>query len=465
MIKLSLNPIIKTLVKYKVKQVILKAHRDINIKDKLLTQLSKHNIFLTQEQINNIVFKISQLGRLKSENIKNGIEDLKVLMKDNYNQKSNDRLQYFLNNFLIGVKVAPTTNSIKNNGYSGGIFKYRDCYSNINIHNSNKIEDFKIEFNKEKREGQFLSNQDKIYSFKKISKVMYLDYINRDKEKIFITFTLPKEYHKYRQYNNRFVEKSKYNDNSYKDTNYLENIKNGLMKLNEIHRYFYELLKKKLSRILQGIEIDFIKILEPHKSLVGHLHSMFYIDNKYLNIIQKVYDLTIKKFKLTQTRYELLNNAKGSTYLNKYLMKTTRSENLFYNHYKRYFSSVRFFTSSNFKYTNQTQIDLIYKYLYKYKKKLVERLKKANRPYFYLLEQMVINKTFTFEIEKVKRVSFDNKKLQDNYKNLTKTIKDKSIIKNIIISKINTYFNLTSTKIINKMKRKNKIVFELNEYK
>ena len=38
-------------------------------------------------------------------------------------------------------------------------------------------------------------------SIKKISKVMYLDYINMEKEKIFITFTLPnKSFHKFNKF-------------------------------------------------------------------------------------------------------------------------------------------------------------------------------------------------------------------------------------------------------------------------
>ena len=162
---------------------------------------------------------------------------------------------------------------------------------------------------------------------------MYLDYINMEKEKIFITFTLPnKSFHKFNKFG---FQTDTYNSSG----KFEENIIKGLKYLNEIHRYFYHTLKYQIKRYCnkQNIKdknkmiVDFIKILEPHKSLDGHLHSLFYIDNEFTPLIKKVYNMTVERFELLQTKFEILENSKGATYLNKYLLKTTKTENLFYN--------------------------------------------------------------------------------------------------------------------------------------
>lgn len=397
---------------------------NIKIRRIIIDRLEFNNLKLTELQIDNIVKNILKQSESSSTYKVNSIDSLKIEMEKNYNEISNKRLEYFIKNFSYGVNN--TYGHIKDNRYSNGLFKYRECFNYVNkTPDKNNIHNYNLTFTGEKNQGEFLSNQDKIYSYKKISKVMYLDYINIDKSKVFITFTLPAQYHKYRNIKGNFIEKSKLKNNDYTGGNYEINIKNGLIKLNEIHQYFYKTLKHKIMRIKKGIEIDFIKILEPHKSLNGHLHALFYIDEEYLEVIEEVYNMTIEKFNLTQTDYEILEEVKASTYLNKYLLKTTKTENLFYNQYKRYFSNIRFFTSSNFKHTNQSKIDLVYKYLYKHKKNLTIRLKKSNKPIYYQIEQMIINNTFQFEIEEVETLVFDNLKLKENYNNLFNSYSDK----------------------------------------
>ena len=136
---------------------------------------------------------------------------------------------------------------------------------------------------------------------------MYLDYINMEKEKIFITFTLPnKSFHKFNKFG---FQTDTYNSSD----KFEENIIKGLKYLNEIHRYFYHTLKYQIKRYCnkQNIKdknkmiVDFIKILEPHKSLDGHLHSLFYIDNEFIPLIKKVYNMTVERFELLQTKFEI----------------------------------------------------------------------------------------------------------------------------------------------------------------
>jgi len=419
------------------------------------------------------------LSRLKNDNDKKEYIDnysyLINAMEKHYNNASSKRLEYFVKNNLM--QMNKTTGEIKDYTYNQGVFKYyNDFYYDIK---DNNIDNKELKF-KEHVEGQFLNNADKLYSIKKISKVMYLDYMNKDKEKVFITFTLPnKDFHKY----NKWGKLTKtYTNNQTLE----ENISSGLKYLNEIHRYYYHTLKYKVKRYCKKnnikatavMNIDFIKMLEPHKSLDGHLHSLFYLDNEFLDIAEQVYNMTIKHFKLKQTKYEILENAKGSTYLTKYLLKTTRDENLFYNHYKRYFSNVRFFSSSNFRHTTQEKIELVYKYLSKNNPKLLQRYKASKKPIYLHIENLIKKKVFKFE--EVENISYtvDNKKIDKEFKKTLKNFDNWSKIHydNLDPLKNKWLYNMTSKEKQEKLKWldkvkdkyiqkfKSKVIQNLSEY-
>ncbi len=401
-------------------------------------------------KILNYVENIQSLTKNKKDYNLNG---LKKEFEKNYNKKSNNNKYFYTHNFLS--KHNKNTGEVIDNSYInikdiGQEFKFKDdFYFNFdkNIKDFKEIKTRHLKF-QEKNEGQFLNQQDKVYSYKKLAKVKYLEYIYKDKEKVFITFTLPSEYHKYKKIGNNLIE----NEN-YKGGNYIDNIESGLKRLNEIHDYFYKLLKKYVARYIKKNpindfeniqEIGFIKILEPHKNLQGHLHSLFYIDKEFLEILDNVYNLTIKKFELIQTKKEILKNAKSSTYLNKYLIKTTRSDERFYNEYKRYFSNTRLFTSSNYKYTSQEKIDIIYKYLSKNRPNLIKNYKKSNKPLYYFLE--LLDKKGFFEFLEVSKesISIDRKKLKDiYYKEYNLKSKEIAKLKNLDCEyKINGFKNI-----------------------
>lgn len=393
---------------------------------------------------------------------------LKKKLEENYNKVSNNNKKFYTYNFL--EKYNKNTKEIIDNSYIKiddiENFKYvDDFYLKLDepIKDFKEIEPKNLKF-KEKIEGQFLNNQDKLYSYKKLAKVKYLEYIYKDKEKVFITFTLPSEYHKYKKIGNNLVE----NEN-YKGGNFLDNIENGLKRLNEIHDYFYKLLKKYVARLIKTKcpiddlenkkEIGFIKILEPHKNLQGHLHSLFYIDKEFLETLDHVYELTIKKFELIQTKKEILKNAKSSTYLNKYLIKTTRDENRFYNEYKRFFSNIRLFTSSNYKFTNQERINIIYKYLSKHRPHLINAYKKSNKPLYYYLELLDKKGHFKYLEGSKETISVDRKKLKEIY--YKEVAQEKERIE--ILKNLECEYTLNGFKNIKKV---NKIVDENGqEYK
>lgn len=227
--------------------------------------------------------------------------------------------------------------------------------------------------------------------------------------------------------------------------------------------------------------VDFIKILEPHKSLDGHLHSLFYIDNEFTPLIKKVYNMTVERFELLQTKFEILENSKGATYLNKYLLKTTKTENLFYNQYKRYFNDIRFFSSSGFRHTTQEKIEIVYKYINENNKELLEMYKKTDKPLYYHLEELIINNVFEFEEKEILRTSINYLEIKNQYKNLVATFKKldnkqkhknkerlknriTQYFKNKIIKNLKEYITIIKHKSINKVFYKKELIINKEEW-
>lgn len=443
--------------------------------------LSKYNKKLNNEQLENLYYKLNNMENSENNYYIDSFKGMFGKIESSYYLKSSKRLEYFVKNNLKKFNIK--TGEIKDYTYNNKGFKY--------------LKDF-VKTNKgyvfeELNKGEFLSNQDRLYSYKKISKVKYLEYVNQDKEKIFITFTLPNIlFHKY----NKNGELTATYKN--KDT-FEENIFKGLKYLNEeIHRYFYNTLKYKIKRycekhkIKDKIKIDFIKMLEPHKNLSGHLHSLFYIDKEFLEIIEEVYNMTINYFDLKQTKFEIIDNKKGtaSSYVSKYLLKTTQKGEEFYKYYKRYFNNVKFFSCSNFRHTTQEKIEWVYRYLYTNKSNLLNRYKRSKKPLYYLLEKLILKNVFTFEEEEKTSIVLNYTKLKNEYKKTielfekdksneiikedkTDIIKDKNIEIDISIDKLeDLYFTIEhiifeNSKITkqNYIKRfQTKIIKNLNEY-
>lgn len=441
-------------------------------------KLSNQGKELNYKQIENLYYKLNYLDN-NNDNYIDSFKDMINKLENSYINKSSKMLEYFVKNLLKFKNIK--TGEIKDYTYNkSGIFKY---YNDFNYKvKDNNIKDLELTF-KEHNKGEFLSNKDKLYSIKKISKVMYLDYINIEKEKIFITFTLPnKSFHKFNKFG---FQTDTYNSSD----KFEENIIKGLKYLNEIHRYFYHTLKYQIKRYCnkQNIKdknkmiVDFIKILEPHKSLDGHLHSLFYIDNEFTPLIKKVYNMTVEKFELLQTKFEILENSKGATYLNKYLLKTTKTENLFYNQYKRYFNDIRFFSSSGFRHTTQEKIEIVYKYINENNKELIEMYKKTDKPLYYHLEELIINNVFEFEEKEIIRTSINYLEIKNQYKKLVATFKKlenkqkhknkeklknriTQYFKNKIIRNLKDYITIIKHKSINKVFYKKELIINKEDW-
>lgn len=467
--------------------------------------LSKHNKELNNDKLENLYFMLNNFNNSDKTDYIDSFKYMFEKLEISYNSKSSRMLEYFVKNNL--KRFNTETGEIKDYTYKDNCFKYLKDFV--------KTEEKTIF--EERNKGEFLLNQDRLYSYKKIGKVKYLEYINQDKEKVFITFTLPNIiFHKY---NKEGKLTNTYNSSDM----FEENILKGLKYLNEeIHRYFYNTLKYKIKRYCKKhnikdkdkIRIDFIKMLEPHKNLTGHLHSLFYVASEFIEIIEEVYNMTINYFKLKQTKFEILKTSKGSTYVSKYLLKTTKKGEEFYNYYKRYFNNVKFFSSSNFRNTTQEKIELVYKYLYQNNSNLLQRYKKSKKPLYYLIEQLIIKNVFTFEDIEKTNITINYSKIKNEYKKTillyekdksleikednTEIIKDKDIeiditidrledlyftiehiiyenskitkenyikrFKNKIVNNLNDYINITKNKVASKMYYKNNLVLDKSKW-
>jgi hypothetical protein len=134
-----------------------------------------------------------------------------------------------------------------------------------------------------------------------------LDYLNslmlrQNKTPIFLTITLPGEYH---------PKSKKYNkDNT---------IEKGYKKLQEIFRYIYRNFK--VDR--QYKKLKFVRVIEPHKSYIPHLHGIVWVDTDLITNFLKHFSIVVIKYELQQTDIKVLDTADYAVvYLLKYIKKS-----------------------------------------------------------------------------------------------------------------------------------------------
>ena len=158
--------------------------------------------------------------------------------------------------------------------------------------------------------------------------------INKGMIPIFITLTLPSEYH-------RLAYKGTRQNPNY-DPNLT--ITNGYEKLNSMFRSIYNDFKIDRKRV-KGLK--FIRVIEPHKDWTPHLHSIVYIDgdkkDKFIEHINRI----ISKNNLKQTDIKELDRENYSvTYLLKYIDKTLSGDDA-YRGWRMYHNIHRVITMSN----------------------------------------------------------------------------------------------------------------------
>ena len=154
---------------------------------------------------------------------------------------------------------------------------------------------------------------------------------------LFVTLTLPSSYHKYSSHT------KKYNKNYDKNNT----INKGYQLLNSSFRTIY----KNFRVDRKHKKIFFSKVVEPHKDMTPHLHSLFYVKTKYVEQLKKHIKKTIKNNDLGMYDIEEIKDiGRSSSYLLKYVQKTTNPQDEksfhFFNGWKKK-NKIRVFTHSN----------------------------------------------------------------------------------------------------------------------
>ena len=365
------------------------------------------NLSATQyKSISNITHKV--IDKLNRENNESNLSETKKHFLEkitlDYHKKSYKQFTYFLRYISNGY-----------NGRTGESMNSYDKYNSYKYQQNIYLSDNNKTKLQEIKRGQFLDNIQLQYANKKVAKALYIEYHNQDKNRLFLTLTLPSKYHYYKNKGKKRNPKCIF-------ANYEESIQESLKLLNLINRTLHKKINIELKRYYarQNREYEpynYLKTLEYHSTLLGHFHSILYGSNEQVEIMKKQYEKIVEKFELEETMCEEIVNKKGSSYVYKYLLKNSlpseNEDNSLFNKYKSYFSNVRIFSSSNFKNTTQAEIDKVYKYISKHRKNLMKLLKKSDIPLYVNLENMIKRGDFSFEYETVYQTVVDNKKLID----------------------------------------------------
>lgn len=206
---------------------------------------------------------------------------------------------------------------------------------------------YKYSLFKEKQQSNYLKNQQNLKNIK-TGEVLSLKYSFDSKQKeyvktieqkvnalvslavaqklspVFITLTVPSEFHPYRTLRNGVNVTNK----NYKFVKLDDAIIEAYAKLRDIYRIFYKRLKN------YSKNVYYIKITEPHKSLIPHMHILLFVENKHLLNTKKLFIKIYKEYKLQRVDYDEsilndnLHNAVG--YIMKYVLKTLNSNDEFY---------------------------------------------------------------------------------------------------------------------------------------
>ena len=163
-----------------------------------------------------------------------------------------------------------------------------------------KQELYKYSLHKEKQQSNFLRNQQNLKNVK-TGEVLSLKYsfdfkqkeyvktieqkvnalvsiaIEQNLNPIFITLTVPSKFHPFKTLKNGVNVTNK----NYKFVKLDDAIVEAYEELKTIYRTFYKRLKNCSKNIY------YIKITEPHKSLIPHMHILIFVENEHLSRIMQ----------------------------------------------------------------------------------------------------------------------------------------------------------------------------------
>ena len=192
--------------------------------------------------------------------------------------------------------------------------KAKSYLASLTLFNKNSGEIKTIEYDR-----QWHSNQSYLFKTFVMDDIRYKADIN-GLYPIFITSTLPSEYHPYNTDNQGIKHPNKrYNGYS---------VKEGADRLTAFSRALINDFKLDRKRV----KTLYVRVVEPHKSMVAHNHMIVWVEAEHLEAFRHHYNNTIARFNFNWKGqdYKELNSkeTKGTTvYLLKYVNKTLKGEN------------------------------------------------------------------------------------------------------------------------------------------
>lgn len=188
--------------------------------------------------------------------------------------------------------------------------KLKNFLSKMTLKNPSTNEIFKIDHNFEKKHNSYaqIINQ-KISTIEQIAK-------RKGYTSVFITLTLPTQFHP-------FISKRYKNDRIYTHVNpnfefdsLAEATSQGYQYLNHIYQTFYKRVKNYLKN-----DLSYVKCIEPHSSMIPHMHIVLYFPYEKTDYVKGVYKRVTEDFELTQVDYQTSQFKDDISHCSRYLLK------------------------------------------------------------------------------------------------------------------------------------------------
>ncbi len=215
-------------------------------------------------------------------------------------------------------------NNLEKETYNEFVKRKTNEYISLSLKTSSKISSFVSKLRViNKTSGEFFPV---VYDFMNIQKDNYLWFnfvstymqnkaIKQNKKAVFVTLTLPSEFHKFKTLKNGcHVRNKKFTF-----------LSDGYKKLNESFRHLYHnfIIDRK------KVKTTYLRVIEPHKDFTPHLHGIIFLSEDEIPAFKNHLQNTIKTFSLgVQYDFEVLDSVQASvSYIMKYVKKSMFSEN------------------------------------------------------------------------------------------------------------------------------------------
>jgi len=237
---------------------------------------------------------------------------------------------------LQNTKLYKEHNTLQNHYYHLSLKKEQNqqtFFKRMSVVNQGSGEVIQINHSFENEYKKYTKSiEQKVYALEQVAK-------NKSLKPIFITLTLPSEYHPFISVvtgsKRRYVTKNK----AFAFNSIEEAIKRGYDYLQHVYRTFYKRVKNTAKK-----DLLYIKVVEAHNTLIPHFHILFYIKKENIKIIRTIFDNIVSEFELNQTDFEIItdntiqsdNNPvktgvnRASKYIMKYITKQLKKGSDYY---------------------------------------------------------------------------------------------------------------------------------------